>query len=518
MTKSHEYFCMNNYILAMLAIVAAGGAGLAFGYFLRKKIAQAQANSIEAKADKILTEAKTQQQEIIIQGKEKATQIVDEAKREEKQVRQELHSVQERLERRETMFDQKLLEFQNNQQKLQEQANKVQQIKQEIEKLRDQEVEKLQQVAGLNKEEAKNQLLKRIEEQSKADLMARVLKLDKESLEVYDAKARELITEAIQRCASSHAAEVTSTTVTLPSEDMKGRIIGKEGRNIKTIEKLTGCELIIDDTPDAILVSGFSPIRRQIAKLALEKLMADGRIQPARIEEFVEKAKQDLALDIKKAGEEALYKMGITGIDPKLVGIVGRLKYRTSYGQNILIHSMETGYLSAIIASELGLNAAHAKKCGFFHDIGKAVDQETQGSHPEIGHMILKKFNMDEDICQTALTHHQDKAYNIYATIAKAADAISGARIGARKDSYEQFVARLEELEKTASSFPGIDKVYAIQAGREVRVFVKPNEIDDYSAFQLAKDISRKIEQELQYPGEIRVTIIRETRVVEYAK
>ncbi len=508
---------MSNYIWAILAIIGTG-AGAGFGYFLRKKIAQAQANSMEAKADKMLTEAKTHQQEIILQGKEKATQIVDEAKREEKTVRQELHTVQERLERRETMFDQKLLELQGNQQKLQEQANKIQQVKLEIEKMRDQEIERLQEIANLSKDAAKAELLSRVEEQSKSDLMARVLKLDKESIEVYDAKARELITDAIQRVASSHAAEVTSTTVHLPSEDMKGRIIGKEGRNIKAIEKLTGCELVIDDSPDTIMVSGFSPIRRQIAKLALEKLMADGRIQPARIEEFVEKAKQDLALDIKKAGEEALYKMGITGIDPKLVGIVGRLKYRTSYGQNILIHSMEVGYLSAIIASELGLDAAKAKKCGFFHDIGKAVDQETQGSHPEIGHMILKKFNMDEDVCQTALTHHQDKAYNIYATIAKAADAISGARIGARKDSYEQFVARLQDLEKTASSFPGIDKVYAIQAGREIRIFVKPNEVDDYSAFQLAKDISRKIEQELQYPGEIRVTIIRETRVVEYAK
>jgi len=511
-------FDMSNYILAMLATIVAAAAGLAFGYFLRKKIAQAQANSIEAKADKIITEAKTHQQEIIIQGKEKAAQIIDEAKREEKTVRQELHSAQERLERRETMFDQKLLELQNNQTKLQEQVAKVQQVKLDIEKMREQEGVKLQEIANLTKDEAKNELLKQVEEQSKSDLMARVLKLDRESIEVYDAKARELITNAVQRVASSHAAEITSTTVHLPSEDMKGRIIGKEGRNIKAIEKLTGCELVIDDTPDAIMVSGFSPIRRQIAKLALEKLMADGRIQPARIEEFVEKAKQDLVLDIKKAGEEALYKMGITGIDPKLVGIIGRLKYRTSYGQNILIHSVEVGYLSAIIAGELGLDTAKAKKCGFFHDIGKAVDQETQGSHPEIGHVILKKFNMDEDVCQTALTHHQDKAYNIYATIAKAADAISGARIGARKDSYEQFVARLQDLEKTASSFPGIDKVYAIQAGREIRVFVKPNEIDDYSAFQLAKDISRKIEQELQYPGEIRVTIIRETRVVEYAK
>ena len=271
-------------------------------------------------------------------------------------------------------------------------------------------------------------------------------------------------------------------------------------------------------TTDTIMVTGFSPIRRQIAKLALDKLMADGRIQPARIEDFVEKAKQDLSIEIKKAGEEALYKMGITGIDPKLVSIVGRLKYRTSYGQNILNHSMEVGHLSSIIANELGVDGAKAKKCGFFHDIGKAVDQETQGSHPEIGEIILKKFNMDEDMIQAARFHHDDRPGNIYAVIAKAADAISGARIGARKDSYEQFIARLEELENTAKSFPGIEKVYAIQAGREVRIFVQPNEVDDYSSHQLAKDIARKIEQELQYPGEIRVTVIRETRVMEYAK
>ncbi|MFA5061734.1 MAG: ribonuclease Y [Patescibacteria group bacterium] len=508
---------LTNFTWAIITLV---GVGIAFllGYILRKKIAQAQANSIEAKAEKLLNEAKTKQQEFILQAKEKGAQIIDEAKREEKQLRQELHSVQQRLEKRENMFDQKLLEFQDKQQKLQEKVEKVQQIKQDLEKMRDQEIEKLQGIAGLTRDEAKTELLVRVEEESKNDLAARIMKLEKESGEVFEEKARTIIGEAIQRCASSHAAEITSTTVSLPSEEMKGRIIGKEGRNIKTIEKLTGCELIIDDTPDAIMVSGFSPIRRQIAKLALEKLMADGRIQPARIEEFIEKAKQDLAIDIKKAGEEALYKMGITGIDPKLVGIVGRLKYRTSYGQNILNHSMEVGYLSSLIASELGLDAARAKKCGFFHDIGKSVDQETQGSHPEIGNMILKKFNMDEDIAQTALTHHLDKTFNIFASIAKAADAISGARIGARKDSYEQFIARLEELEKTATSFPGIEKVYAIQAGREIRIFVKPNEIDDYSAFQLAKDIARKIEQELQYPGEIRVTIIRETRVVEYAK
>ncbi len=507
------------YILITVGTgVVALAIGTTIGYFLRKTIAQSQANSIEAKAEKILTEAKTKQQELILQAKEKAVQVIEEAKREEKQTRQGLHDLQQRLERRESMFDQKLLEFQDKQTKLQEKIDRVHTIKAEVEKLRDAEMVKLQEVASLTKEEAKTELIAKVEQENKDDLAARIMKMQKEDAEVFEEKAREVIIDAIQRTASSHAAETTSSIVTLPSDEMKGRIIGKEGRNIKTLEKLTGCELIIDDTPETIMVSGFSPIRRQVAKLAIEKLMADGRIQPARIEEYVEKAKQDLAIDIKKAGEEALYKMGITGIDPKLVSIVGRLKYRTSYGQNIINHSTEVGYLSALIAAELGLDEAKAKKCGFFHDIGKAVDQETQGSHPEIGYTILKKFNVDEDIAQSAKTHHDDHTYNIYSSIVKAADAISGARMGARKDTYEQFVARLEELEKTASGFPGIEKVYAIQAGREIRVFVRPNEIDDYSAFQLAKDIARKIEQELQYPGEIRVTVIRETRVVEFAK
>ncbi len=505
-------------IILTLSAFTVFAVGLVAGYFLRKKIAQAQANSIEAKAEKILTEARTKQQEYILEGKEKATKIVDEAKKEERQTRQEMHNTQQRLERREAMFDQKILEFQEQQHKLQEKVERVNQIKQEIQTLREQEAGKLQQIAEMSKEQATGELLRIVEEESKSELLSRIIKLEKDAGEQLEEKARDIIMDSIQRCASSHAAETTSSIVALPNDEMKGRIIGKEGRNIKTLEKLTGCELIIDDTPESIMISGFSPIRRQIAKLALEKLMADGRIQPARIEEYIEKAKQDLALDIKKAGEEALYKMGITGIDPKLVSIVGRLKYRTSYGQNILNHSMEVGHLSAIIAAELGVDASRAKKCGFFHDIGKAVDQETQGSHPEIGEMILRKFKMDEDIVQAALTHHLDKTHNIYASIAKAADAISSSRIGARKDTYEQFVARLEELEAAASGFPGVEKAYAIQAGREVRVFVRPNEVDDYTAVQLAKDIARKIEQELQYPGEIRITLLRETRVIEYAK
>lgn len=505
-------------IIWIVVIIIAISSGCTIGYFWRKKVGQSIANSAESKAEKMLAEAKTKYQEQILNSKEKAVQILEDAKREERKIRQELTNAGQRLERRETMFDQKLLEFQDKQQKIQEKIDHINNIKSKVEKLREEVLQKLQTVAEMTRDEAKTILIEKVKDEIKNDLMGRIIKLEKESSEQFDEKARSIIANAIQRCASSHAAETTSTAVTLPSDDMKGRIIGKEGRNIKAIEKLTGCELIIDETPQTITVSGFSPIRRQVAKLSIQKLMEDGRIQPARIEEFVEKAKQDLALDIKKAGEEALYKLGITGLNPKLVGIVGRLKYRTSYGQNILNHSMEVAYLAGIIAAEIGIDAVKAKKCGFFHDIGKSVDQETQGSHPEIGFAIMKKFNMDEDIAQTALTHHNDKPFNIFATVVKAADAISGARFGARKDSYEQFIARLEELENVASSFPGIDKVYAIQAGREVRVFVKPKEIDDYAAYQLSKDIARKIEQELQYPGEIKITLIRESRVIEYAK
>lgn len=507
-----------NPIIIIVSILGSLALGLGGGYILRKKIAQAEVNSLEGKAEQILVEAKNKQQEIILEGQKKSADLIEEAKREEKTIRQELTGVRERLERRENTFDQKLLEIQDKEQKLTEKVERVKAIKEEVEQLKVAQEAKLQEVANLTREDAQNRLIEKVKEDSSNDLMGRIIKLEKESSEVYEDKAKQIITDAIQRCASSHAAETTSSIVNIPSEEMKGRIIGKEGRNIKTLEKLTGCELIIDETPESIVISGFSPIRRQVAKLALEKLIADGRIQPARIEEFVEKAKQDLALEIKKAGDEALYKMGITGIDPKLVNIVGRLKYRTSYGQNIINHSTEVGYLAALIAAELKLDEAKAKKCGFFHDIGKAVDQETQGSHPQIGFMILKKFNMDEDVCQAALTHHDDKPYNIYSSVAKAADAISGARVGARRDTYEQYITRLEDLEKTAGDFPGIEKVYAIQAGREVRVFVRPNEINDVAAYELAKNIARKIEQELKYPGEIRVSVIRETRVIEYAK
>jgi len=492
--------------------------GIGLGYFIRKQVGQARSNSVEAKAEKTITEAKNKEKELLLQAKEKAIKIIDEAKKEENDRRREIQGTQTRLEKRESMFDKKLMEIEEKKSALQKKADEIHSIKTKIDALKEDIVKKLETISKYSQEEAKEEIIKTVEEKSAEELFGRIQKIERVNSDQYDGKAREIILNSIQRCAADHSSETTSSVVSLPNDEMKGRIIGKDGRNIKTIEKMTGCELIIDDTPGIILISGFSPIRRRIVQLALEKLIKDGRIQPARIEEFIEEAKKELALDIKQVGEEALYKLGIAGIDPKLVSIVGRLKYRTSYGQNILNHSIEVAQLSAIIAEELGLDPGLAKKAGFFHDIGKAVDQETQGSHPEIGAIILKKYGLNEEIQKAALEHHEDKPEFLITQIVKSADAISSSRVGARRDTYEQYVARLEELEATAKDFPGIEKVYAIQAGREVRVFVKPGDIDDYQAYNLAKDIARKIENELQYPGEIKVNVIRETRVIEYAK
>ncbi len=506
------------YLIITAIVIAAAVIGFVAGYLIRKQIAQARANTAEARMERMMTEAKNKEQEILLKAKEKAIKIIDDSKIEENQRRNEISQLQKRLEQRESMFDKQLLEFEERKEKLQKKVEEIQAIKHRVDEAHEKSLLELQRISGLSKDEAKEELFEKVEKQIKDDLIVRVMKLERENSDAMNEKSRKLILDAIQRCASDHSAETTSTAINLPNDEMKGRIIGKDGRNIKTIEKMTGCELIIDETPDMILISGFSPIRRRVCQIALEKLIKDGRIQPARIEEFIEEAKKELAIDIKKAGEEALYKLGIAGLEPKLVSIVGRLKYRTSYGQNVLNHSLEVAQLSGLIAGELGVDAAKAKKAGFFHDIGKSVDQETQGSHPEIGMTILKKFGLDDDICNAAEHHHDDKPEKLITQIVKAADAISGARVGARRDTYEQFVARLEELEKTASDFPGVEKVYAIQAGREVRIFVKPETIDDYQAYNLAKDIARKIENELQYPGEIRVNVIRETRVIEYAR
>lgn len=350
--------------------------------------------------------------------------------------------------------------------------------------------------------------------------MSRLRNLDAMEAEEVERKAKNIIGVAIQRLAASTVSETTTSYVQLPSDEMKGRIIGREGRNIKAIEFLTGCELIVDDTPGMITISGFSPIRRQVTKLALEKLIVDGRIHPGRVEEMIEEAKKELSKEIKKAAEEALYQLGIpvTGIDPKLIQILGRLKYRTSFGQNQLMHSIEVANLSAMIAEELKANVMVCKKGGLFHDIGKAVDHDMQGGHPELGYQIMKKFGFPEEICYQSIGHHEDKPKTLEAVIVKAADAISGARPGARRDSFDLYVKRLEELEAVATSFEGVDKVYAIQAGRELRVFVNPKAMDDFGAAKLARDIALKISSDLKTPGDVRVTLIRETRVIEYAR
>lgn len=492
--------------------------GLIGGYFVRKIWSRQAVNSAEQKAEKLIINAKNKEKEILLAAKDKAIAIIDEAKKEEVERRKEMQHLQGRLEKREEIFDKKILEIENRQQRLREKEQQLSKKEEEIGQIREQQLEKLEKVAKLSQEEAQKVLLENVEKRQKDVLYERIRKLERIGEEELEQKSKNLISLVLQRCASSHAAETTTTSVTLPNDEMKGRVIGREGRNIKAIENLCGVEIIVDDTPGVILVSGFSPIRRHLAKRALDKLISDGRIHPGRIEETVEQAKKELALDIKKAGEEAAYEVGVAGLDPKLLQILGRLKYRTSYGQNVLRHSMEVAFLSGMLAEELGANVAICKKGGLLHDIGKAVDHDVQGAHTDIGHDIMKKFGLPEEVAYISIAHHEDSPKTLEGVVVKVADAISGARPGARKDTYENYLQRLEELEAVANTFPGIEKTYAIQAGREIRVFVKPEEVDDYQTKKIARDIADKIEAELKYPGEIKVTAIRENRIIEYAR
>lgn len=502
------------YVIYSILLVG----GFFVGYWTRQQRTSTKVKLAEQKAEKILTEVKNKQNELLLKSQEKALKIIDEAKQDEQKRRQEINNLQSRLEKRETVFSQKLLELQDKQQKLYDKVAKVEEAKEKIMQIKNEQLAKLEKIAAMNKEEAKEVLIKNVETQIKDDLLSRIKKLENESTDTLEEKARDIMASTMQRLASTYTTEITTTTVELPTDEMKGRIIGREGRNIKVIEQLTGTEIIVDDTPNVITISGFSPIRRHIAKKALERLILDGRIHPTKIEDAIEEAKKELALDIKKAGEEALYEVGVTGFDPKLVQIIGRLKYRTSYGQNALRHSLEVAHLSALLAEELGADVTLAKKGGLLHDIGKAVDHEVQGTHPEIGRDIAKKFSLPAEIIDPIETHHDDRPRGLISIIVKVADAISAARPGARHDTYERYLQRLEELENIANTFEGVDKSYAIQAGREVRVFVMPDTIDDLAAHNMARDIAKKIEQELKYPGEIKVNVIREMRVTEYAR
>lgn len=508
---------------ALLGIIIGGF----IGYLISRAFASDKAKKIQQKIDeadvqakRIVSGAEMKEQELLLKAKDKAIKILEEARLEEKRASDELKKERVQLAERENDFGKKLLEIDDQKKTLQTKLEAATAAEVAIEALKVEEGKKLEQVSGITKDEALDRILKLVEEQQQDAIVSRMRKLDQQESEEIERKAKNILGVAIQRLASSTVAETTITHVELPNDEMKGRIIGREGRNIKALEWMTGCELIIDETPSMITVSGFSPIRRQVAKRTIDKLVADGRIHPGRIEELFDESKRELAIDIKKAGEDALFQLGISmaGIDPKLIQILGRLKYRTSYGQNALMHSMEVANIAALLAEELKADVTVCKKGGLFHDVGKAVDHDMQGSHPELGYQIMKKFGFPEEICYQSISHHEDKPHTLEGVIVKAADAISGARPGARKDSLELYVKRLEELENLALSFEGVEKVYAIQAGREIRVFVNPKAMDDFGALRMARDIANKIEAELKYPGEIRVTLVRETRVIEYAR
>lgn len=506
-------------VLVLLGVVVALGAGTFLGYFVRQSIAKKQLNTAEGKVEKIIEEAEKKALESVLDAKNKAVEILEEAKRKEKVREDQILRSEQRLEKREELTDKKLEELEQEKKLLGQKADEVRAIKKETEEIRTRELERLEKIASLSKEQAKDILLQLTEEENRDAIAGRIAKLEKEGMVELEKKARSIMTSVIQRYAGSHASEVVTTTVSIPSDEVKGRIIGREGRNIKALEKMTGVEIIVDDTPEAVVISGFDPVRREIARIALEKLIGDGRIHPTKIEEAVEYAKKEINNKIREAGEAAAYDVGVAGIDPKIIHVLGRLRYRTSYGQNALLHSLEVAHISGALAAELGADVSVAKKAGLLHDIGKAVDHDIQGTHVEIGIKILEKFNVSKQVIDAAKSHHEDYPFESQESfIVAAADAISASRPGARKDTLENYLKRLEELESVATSFPGVEKTYAIQAGREIRVFVKPEEIDDLGAMKLAREIAAKIEQELKYPGEIKVNVLRETRSIEFAR
>jgi ribonucrease Y len=494
-------------------------AGSVMGYLARQSIAKKQLGTAEGKVNKMLNDAEAEAQATLLASKNKAVEMLEEAKKEEKKRQEQIFRLEKRLESREETLDKKLDEVEKGKNLLIQKAEEVKNIRKEAEKARQEQLRRLEKIAGLSKEEAKKILLQLAEEQNK-DWMAKNLKrLEQEGKEDLEKKARNIMTLALQRYAGSHAMETTTSTVAIPSDELKGRIIGREGRNIKTLERLTGIEIIVDDTPEAIVISGFNPVRREIARIALEKLLEDGRIHPTRIEEAVNFAKTEVNNKIKEAGEAAAYDVGVAGLDPKLIQLLGRLRFRTSYGQNVLLHSLEVAHLSGALAAEMGTDVSVAKKAGLLHDIGKAIDHEVQGTHIEIGITILQKFGISSEIITAMKSHHEDYPFESNeAMIVAAADALSASRPGARKDTLEDYLKRLTELENVATSFEGVERSYAIQAGREIRIFVKPDQVDDLAAIKLARAIADKIEQELKYPGEIKVNVLRETRVMEIAR
>lgn len=493
--------------------------GAITGYFGRKVIAKNQLNTAESKVSKILEDAKIKSKEELLNTKSKAVKILEDVKKEERKRREEIRHLENRLERKERDLEQKLAKLERRNNELQAKANEIKKIREEILNVKKQQKERLEKIAQISTDDAKKILLRVAEKENKDELVKVISKLEKEKKEKLEGKAKDMMSIAMQRYAGSHAAETTTATISIPSDELKGRIIGREGRNIKTLERLTGAEIIVDDTPETIVISSFDPLRREVTKDSLNYLIEDGRIHPTKIEEAVKKAKENVNKKIKEAGETAIYDVGITSVDSRLTQLLGRLRYRTSYGQNVLLHSLEVAHLSGALASELGLNVMLAKRAGLFHDIGKAVDHEVQGTHVEIGINILEKFKQSKEVVDAMKSHHEDYPFkDSMGLIVAAADALSASRPGARKDTLEKYLKRLKELEELVTSFNEVNKCFAIQAGREIRVFVDPKKVDDLESIKLSKKIAQNIEEELNYPGEIKVNVLRETRSVEYAR
>jgi ribonuclease Y len=509
----------NIFDTPLSAIIIFLISGALLGYLIRQIIAQRSSDSIESKLKTRIEKVREEAKNIVLEAREKATQILEEAEEEKRGRKKQLNKIEERLLQREELLDKRQIELGDKEKENQKIFEKMQSLKSELEKIQKSELDLLEKTAKLSSKEAKEELMKRIEKESSEEILESLKKLETTRKEELDKKAKEIMVEAIQKYSRSNVGEVTTTAITLPSEDIKGKIIGREGRNIRHFEKLSGVELIMDDSPNTIVLSSFDLARREVAKVALEKLIQDGRIQPAKIEEKIAEAQSEVRDRIKKAGEDALYEAGILDLPQELVYLLGRLNFRTSYGQNALSHSIEVSLLAAALASELGANVEVSKKAGLLHDIGKAVDQEIEGTHLELGRRILMKYNMPEEIIKAMQSHHDTyPVETIEAAIVNAADAISASRPGARKDSIETYLKRLANLEEIASSYEGVEKVYAVSAGREVRVFVKPEKIDDLEAVKLAKEIATRLEETLKYPGEIKVTVIRETRAIEVAR